>query len=243
MLCLEKIEGVIWDMDGVLHPYLPFAQSLPHWNRAAVRAFNKVAGIAGIEHNLTAEEAEIEANISFRDKGLSTKFFTQTYKLCPEQMHLEFHRETALQDVISSHAELPALFDRMGHLKHIILSQGSREWIERCLDANGLSKYFGDAILGFEDVGMEKKSESPRPFKAAIDLSGIAPSRLVIPEDMKRNLKIAKQHFGMQTVFVAESGLEPEWVILPTLEDDYIDLSVQHTTDFVNHLLKTPAYR
>lgn len=248
MLRIENIEGVIWDMDGVLHPYRPFAQSLEHYNMAAVRAFNIVAGC---DYGIYPCVALGIARQSFEDYGLSTKQFTDDFQLDPVEMHLEFHRQMELERLISSHLDLADAFERMSHLKHVILSQGSREWVERCIETNGLRKYFNDAsIVAFED-GIEldvngkpvlaKKSQSELPHRLAIEASGLKPQNLVLVEDMAKNLIIARDKFGMQTVFVEESGLEPEWLNLPSHCGHEPDLHVKTTMEFVKHLARVPA--
>lgn len=247
MLRIENIEGVIWDMDGVLHPYHPFAQSLEHYAMAAVRAFNVVASR---DYGIYPCVALGIARQSFEDHGLSTKQFTDDYGLDPLEMHLEFHRQMELDKLVHRHDDLPAAFERMSHLKHVILSQGSREWVERCIETNGLRKFFNDAsIVAFEDglekdendkVVLAKKSLSELPHRLAIKASGLHPEKLVLVEDMAKNLIIAR-NMGMQTVFVEESGIEPEWRNLPSHCGHEPDLHVQTTMDFINRLTRVPA--
>jgi len=241
MLRLEKIEGVIWDWDGVLHPYIPFAQSLAHWNRAAVRAFNKVAALNGITHDIDEEKAIAMANLSFREKGLSTAVFTEMFFLDPREIHIEFHRHTVLDDVVGHHDGLAEELKNLSRLNHVILSQGSHEWVERSIERGGYADIFRNAtIISFEKAQMQKKSQSRLPFELAIAASGLPAERQVIPEDMKKNLVIAKQ-LGLQTAFIAESGLEPEWVMHPTPDDKFVDQSFDHTRDFVRLLARVPA--
>lgn len=221
MLSIEKIEGVIWDMDGVLHSYLPFSQSLDHWNGAAARAFNKVATSFGILHNLTDEQLHEMAVTSFKTLGLSTAIFSREYGISEQDMHLEFHREAVMEYLIASHATLPDHLEQTSHLRHIVLTHGSQEWAERCLGKHGLRDFFQE-VISFEQVGMHKKSDSERPFMHAMEKAGLSANQLVMVEDTKKNLIIPKK-MGMQTVFIEESGLEPEWVKLPTAEDLYVD--------------------
>ena len=233
MLSLEKIEGVIWDMDGVIHPYKPFSQSLAHFNEAAVEALYALLP----ENPPWRCVALGAANQSFLDWGLSTKQFVDDYNLDPIEMHLEFHRQMKHENLVSQHIEMVKSFEKLSHLKHVILSQGSRDWADTCLAANGLSGFFNQAsIICFEDVALAKKSQSLAPFLRAIEASGLKPENLVMIEDMAKNLKLAKE-LGMQTVFVEENGLEPEWYNLPSPEDRHVDLHVQKTSDFVEMLV------
>lgn len=239
MLSIEKIEGVIWDMDGVLHPYIPFEQALPFWDRAASRAFNKAATAAGIRHDLTEDQIYRMASQSFKNLGHSTAVFTRDYPISELQMHLEFHRETILEEVISAHADLPAYLESTSHLKHIILTHGSEEWAERCLSKNGIRHYFNN-VVSFERVDMQKKSDSEVPVRKAIELIGLPADKLAMVEDTKKNLIIPKR-LGIQTVFVEENGLESEWIKMPTSEDEYVDASVKTATDFLKQLAAVPA--
>ena len=242
MLRTEKIEGVIWDWDGVMHPYIPFAKSLTHWNGAAVRAFNTVAAANNICHDLDHDTCLALARTSFHERGLSTAVFTEKFNLNPHDVHIEFHRETRMEDVVGRHEGLADELERLSHLKHVILSQGSEEWIHRAIEFGGYSKLFQDVtIISFEKCGLRKKSASEVPFALAIEASGLPADRLVIPEDMKKNLVIAKQ-MGLQTAFIAQSGLEPEWVARPTADDAFVDQAFEHTVDFVRALAHIPAH-
>lgn len=239
MLRVEKIEALVWDMDGCLHSYIPFAQSLHHWNGAAVRAFNKVSMAAGILHNLSEEEIQKMAVDSFKTLGASTAVFSRDYNICERDMHLEFHREAVLEELIQSHAELPELFTRASHLKHIVLTHGSEEWAERCLEKSGIRDCFAE-VISFEHVDMQKKSDSMIPFEKALSCAGLPADRVVMIEDTKKNLIIPKK-MGMQTVFIEENGLEPEWIKMPTADDVYVDHSVRNAADLLKHLTAVPA--
>lgn len=239
MLSIEKIDGVIWDMDGVLHSYIPFAQSLPHWNGAAVRAFNTVAAASGLNHGLSFEQLHRMAAQSFQDHGASVAVFSRDYGMCQRKMHIEFHREAEMEKLINAHDLLPDLFSRSSHLQHIVLTHGSSDWAQRCLEKHGLRDYF-NAVISFEDVDMRKKSECEIPFLTAIEYSGLSADRLAMVEDTKKNLIIPKR-LGMQTVFIEESGLEPQWIKKPTPEDKYIDLSVATAPDFLKLLASVPS--
>lgn len=239
MLSLEKIEGVVWDMDGVLHSYIPFAQSLPHWNGAAVRAFNTVAAASGLEHGLSFDELHLMAAQSFQDHGASVAVFSRNYGMCERKMHIEFHREAEMEKLILAHDTLPDLFKQTSHLKHVVLTHGSTDWAERCLVKNGLRDYF-NAVISFEDVDMIKKSDSEIPVLRAIGQLDLPAENLVMAEDTKKNLIIPKR-LGMQTVFIEESGLEPQWIRKPTAEDHYVDLSVPTAPDFLKLLASVPV--
>lgn len=239
IMSLDKIEAVILDWDGVCEFYKPFSQSLDHYDRAAVRAFNTVARVKGITCAVDFEDNVKLANQSFYNAGLSTKYFTDTYELSALDMHMEFHREIPREHTMSPVPGLREAILKLPHIKFVIVSQGSRSWVTTGVDQAGLSDIIGkDAILGFEDYGQEKKSLTDRGIRAGLDITGTCPTRTAMAEDMKKNLRIPAS-LGLRTAFIAQSGLEPQWIDLPKPEDDFVHHSFPTILPFLKSLERT----
>lgn len=208
MIIAERIDGIIWDFDGVIRPYQDLKKSLPYFHRAAANAFNIVAARNNINHDISEETAHEMAKKSFLERKLSAAVFYEDHGVSRLEMHIESHRQLTLSREYIM-ATLPGFrenFLAMRPMKHIIVTQASCEWPMPNLQDIGLAEAFHPIVIGFETNDFAKKSEDQRPFLMAANILGIAPDRLAVAEDTMANLRIPKNGLNMQSALMRDNG-------------------------------------
>jgi putative hydrolase of the HAD superfamily len=115
--------------------------------------------------------------------------------------YLEFVHDLPIPEYLSTDPELDSLLESIG-LPIVILTNGSREYAGRVLDALGVSGRIAEVI------GIEETAYVPKPFPDGYHLalapSGTEPGRALFVDDMERNLAGARD-VGLRTGLVHPS--------------------------------------
>jgi len=98
----------------------------------------------------------------------------------------------------------------------------------RVLAHIGLRKHFADErIFALEDMGYEKKHESPRPFIAGLRALNMAPENVVMMEDLAENLVIPHR-MGMGTVWLHHG-------VVPDVVPSHVDFTCANAVEFMDY--------
>lgn len=193
-MALEKayIQGVIWDLDNTLYRFTEaFYQSC---TQAAAQAAQEL----GI--NLSYEDTLKLAERSEEEYGYSMHGYVTDHGLTYASLHFPFHQridETVIDPIPYAKEFLEGL-----KLPQVILTNASRCWAERALKFIGVDHLFpAEKIIPMEDVGFEPKARSKKGFKLALKKLNLPAEKVVMVDDLDRNLAIAYD-LGMQTVYM-----------------------------------------
>lgn len=200
---MQKIEGIIFDMDGCLYPFdrgsgktfagSEFGQSI---KRQEVLFTQGRLGIALTEAAAINEGLKQRYNRHLsigleREYGIPrADFFGATWNLEP-------------RDYIDEH---PTLSRTLGSLSVRIglLTAAPEVWAQRVLRHLGVSEYFdGNIVCGDQDV----RKPDPRAFLQIADLLGIEPENLVSIGDQDHTDILPAKSLGMYTVRIGDSSL------------------------------------
>lgn len=208
MIDIKRIDGIIWDFDGVIRRYKDLNTSLPIFHRAAVTAFNIVATRNNIQHDISEEEAYRKAELSFIERKLSMAVFYQDHGVDRREMHIETHRQLMLErhNIMSDIPGLREALMRMRSIPNIIVTQASCEWVTANLKDMGLQHVFHQTVIGHETSNFDNKFDNANPFLLGSEILGIAPPRLGVVEDSMSNLRIPYQQLGAQTALITNNG-------------------------------------
>jgi len=223
----DKIKTIIWDLDNTLYKYNDMQIRL--WHEGVVRFMHT----QGVE--LALEEAIALAHQGWLDHRDSNHYFIQNYGIDARAAHVGMFKYID-QNMIDPCAETPDLMRFMDEHRHVILTYATRDWAHRILDHTGLTDFFHpDFILGAEDYNFEDKAHSPRGILTAMDKIGGNADEAMFVEDTLPNLKPAKDHAGVHTVYLHHNR--------PTNDNemDFVDLSVQDTPELLKWFKEIPA--
>jgi putative hydrolase of the HAD superfamily len=116
--------------------------------------------------------------------------------------------------------ELLARDDRLGEVlsgircEMVIFSNGSREYVERVLQALGVSRYFTDLFtIEFMDYIPKPRDY---PYKKIMELYGNGPDDFILVDDRLPNIQTARE-LGMGTVLVGQAQADKEILIIPDI--------------------------
>jgi len=191
--CLDRVKTVIWDLDNTLYPYTD--AQIEHWHEAAVKAAQDMGVM------IDAVEGMKMARQSYETHHYSAKVFQDNYDLCTRDLHMRMtaYSQERILPVCGLTAEA---FEKVPHLKHVILTHGHKDWADRVLRHLGLRDYFETQhILGLEDYDFEYKDLSNRGLLMALDTVGGTASDSVFVEDNLKNLSKGKEE-GVQTAHI-----------------------------------------
>ena len=188
----SQIKGIIWDLDNTLYRFSgEFRQSC---NVAAAKA----ALEAGLD--LPFEAALHLAERSESEHGMSMHAYITDHGLSVADLHIPFHRHID-ESIIRPFMTLPALLEDLS-LPQAILTNASRCWAERALQHIGLRHLFPDThIIPIEDVGFEPKATTEKGFRKALEVLNISADRVVMVDDLNRNLEMAHK-VDLKTVYM-----------------------------------------
>lgn len=215
---LRGLTGMLWDLDNTLYRLDELLSDT--FNMAIARA----AIDAGLP--LSYEDAVAMARTSYEKTGYSGRYFIEQYGLERNALHFAFHSHLD-EKVINASRELQQQLDR-APLCHGLITHGARDWAMRVLAHIGLRKHFpDDRVFALEDMGYEKKHESPRPFIAGLAALNMDPARVVMMEDLAENLAIPHR-MGMGTVWL-HHGRVPDVVL------SHVDFTCANAVEFMDY--------
>lgn len=201
---MQKLEGIIFDFDGVAYKYRPDFNAV--CSSAAARAAI-ACGVPGVFEQLVADFT------AARDPHSFTKRWQAEHGLDPLAYHHAYHDGIDVAASIDARQEATAVFAELAERKvpMIILTHGSQPWVKRVGAHIDMIRHFADEhIIALEHTNWTKKPDSPAPFLLAAARLGIAPDRLGMVEDSSGNLHHAHS-LGMATGYLHyEKPLAPK---------------------------------
>lgn len=188
----DKIEGVIWDLDNTLYR---FTKEFRHQCNVAAA---KAAYDQGID--LSYEDTFKLAERSEAEYGYSIHFYVAHHGFSYDSLHVPFHDNIDEKTIETIEGVAESL--RGLDMPQAILTNASRGWAHRVLNHIGLEDFFDDAfITASEDVDFQVKSQSRAGFERALAALGLPPEKVVMVDDLDRNLIIAHE-MGLQTIYM-----------------------------------------
>lgn len=192
MLDVERIRGIIWDLDNTLYR---FDEAFEHACRIGSARAALDLGVT-----MSMEEAMVVAEHAFVTTGYSGAYFEREYNINRREYHFRYH-DVIDEKVIAVNEEMKTLISAL-HLPHVILTNASRPWAHRVLKHLGLDPWFpDDRIIAQEDTDFVAKAQGPRGFEMALARLGLPASSILMVDDMEKNLKIPKS-LGLQTALL-----------------------------------------
>jgi putative hydrolase of the HAD superfamily len=122
--------------------------------------------------------------------------------------YLRFVHDIPLDDYIAPNPQLAAMLGRIC-LSKVVFTNADGGHARRVLARLGVSEHF-DHIIDIQTTALCNKPH-PRAYELALDVLQVEGSRCILVEDNARNLRPAKELFGMGTVLVdapAEDGVD-----------------------------------
>ena len=215
---LKTLTGMLWDLDNTLY----------RLDELLSDTFNVAISKAAIDAGLplSFEDAVAMARTSYEKTGYSGRYFVEQYGLDRNALHFAFHDHLD-EKVIAVSLELQAQLDRAS-LSHALITHGARGWAMRVLAHIGLRHHFPeDRVFALEDMGYEKKHESPRPFIAGLRALNMDPRHVVMMEDLAENLVIPHR-MGMGTVWLHHGRV-------PDVVPSHVDFTCANAVEFMDY--------
>ena len=220
-LDIQKIKGIIWDLDNTLYRF----------DRAFELACSIASARAAIAMGvpMSEEDAIENANEAFYTHGYSGYFFEHDYGVCREAYHFKYH-EMIDEKILDVNRDMQGALKELD-MPHVILTNGSQEWAKRVLKHQGLDPWFpDDRIVAQEDADFTPKARGPRGFEVAVQKLGLDHENILMVDDLEKNLRIPKD-MGMQTVLVHHGrAVDP----LP----DFVDQSFDDTLTLIHTMVE-----
>lgn len=247
---------VIFDCDGVFYSWRHYNKgqkdlfpSDPMHHAKRFCAEIKAEVVPLLLPVLTRDEAAILGKRSYEETGDGLHYFVELasrHGFDPEEFREQLHRvyhQLQFQRVAKDYPELlePCAESSL-HLQALgsrvnfgVLSQSCRDnWLKPLLGSKNILNHIKpEYLFGFKEFGWNEKSVSAKGLGIIMDAMEADPSRVVFVEDTKKNLyHVKKEYPDALTAHVSD------WQTA-TPEDDYIDLSVDTTLDFLRRLRDT----
>ncbi len=207
----HSIQGVIFDMDGVL------VHSEPYIAKAAIQMF--------AEKGVTIHREDFRPFVGMgEDRFIGGVAELRGVPLDPEKDKSRTY-EIYLASIKGSLKPLPGVVDfvakcREHGLKIAVASSADAIKVEGNLHEIGLPSSVFDAIVSGSDVA--KKKPAPDIFLEAARRLGVAPERCLVIEDAIAGVTAAKaagsRCLGLTTTFTREQLIQADWIV-PTLAE------------------------
>ncbi|MBN1890398.1 MAG: pyrimidine 5'-nucleotidase [Thermoflexales bacterium] len=133
--------------------------------------------------------------------------------------YLRFVHDITVDDYIVPNPQLAAMLERIS-LPKVVFTNADGGHARRVLARLGVSEHF-DRIIDIQTTALCNKPH-PRAYQLALDVLQVEGGRCIMVEDNARNLRPAKELFGMTTVLVdgaVEDGVDVAIHDLLELED------------------------
>lgn len=175
-----KIEGVIWDVDGVILDS----------EQVHAETESEVAGRFGIKitpSDVIKLYSGVHINQELEDMA------RRANKPLPLKQALEIRREILARHIEQGVPLIPGvdevLHSLSGQYKQGLVTQSEKSFVEAALEHAGILNLFGARIYG-EDI--EKPKPNPRPFLQAARILNVSPEMTAVIEDSESGFKAAK---------------------------------------------------
>jgi putative hydrolase of the HAD superfamily len=211
---LHHVEHWVFDLDNTLYP----ARS-----NLFAQIDRRMGEYIRSHYDLPEAEAKALQKRLFRDYGTTLRGLMNEREIDPGPF-LEFVHDIDISAIGPSPTLAAALADLPG--RKIVFTNGSVRHAERVLGRLGVVSQF-DGIFDIVAAGYVPKPD-PGPYRAMLDLYGLAPQSTAMVEDMARNLLPAHQ-LGMTTVWVRTPS---DWG-QPLPGDGHIDIAVDDTAEWL----------
>lgn len=193
----------IFDLDNTLHNASPHI--FPHLTRSMTAYLR--------EHlQLGEEEAGTLRAHYWRSYGATLLGMMRHHGTDPDHFLRQTHAFPDLPNMLVYERGLAAMLRRLPGRK-LVLSNAPREYASAVLQLMGIEGQF-DAVHGIESTGYQPKP-SLAAFHSLVRTHGLIPSRCVMVEDSRDNLRPAKR-LGMKTVWVTREPRTPAHVDVKT---------------------------
>ncbi len=199
----------LFDLDNTLHN--ASAHIFPHINRSMT---------AYLMHNLQLSEDDANAmRIHYWHRcGATLLGLTRHHGTNADHFLRETHTFPDLQRMIVFDRALRAMLRQLPGRK-IVFSNGPKRYAQEVIRLMRIRRYF-DAVFGVEDMRYHPKPLR-RAYQHLLHDHRLHPSRCILVEDSRDNLRTAKQ-LGMKTVLVGKGQNQPAYVDLRV--DSVLDL-------------------
>jgi putative hydrolase of the HAD superfamily len=189
----------IFDLDNTLHNATPHI--FPHINRSMTAYLQ--------EHlQLGEEEAGTLRAHYWRSYGATLLGMMRHHGTDPDHFLRETHAFPDLSNMVVYERGLAAMLRRLPGRK-LVLSNAPSQYARAVLQLMGIEGQF-DAVHSIESTGYQPKP-SRAAFRSLLRTHGLIPSRCVMVEDSRDNLRPAKR-LGMKTVWVTRDTRAPAYV-------------------------------
>lgn len=213
MADLKDVQGIIWDLDGTLYRFTEVFKTA--CNHAAARA-----AIAMRPHYDYAYAYE-QSVLSEQQHGFSLYWFHHETGLQFEEMHFVYH-DALDEKVIEANEEMGAAL-RCLTLPSVILTNASRGWVTKIMTHLQMGDIFGDRdVICLEDAQFNPKGRSTGGFLMAIERLGLPAEKILVVEDLPRNLIKAKEA-GLMTALVHHGQVPDERTAIDFLFQDTLE--------------------
>ncbi|PZO88843.1 MAG: hypothetical protein DI626_00785 [Micavibrio aeruginosavorus] len=242
---------VIFDCDGVFYSWRHYAKgasdtvpSDPMHHAKRFCAEVKADVVPLLLPVLTRDEAAILGKRSYEETGDGLRYFVELATQhgfdaneFREQLHIAYH-QLQFKRITESYPEVLAPCLESGqHMQALasggvnfgVLSQSCRDnWLKPLLGSKNILNHIKpEHLFGFKEFGWNEKSINAKGLGIIMDVMEADPSRVVFVEDTKKNLYPVKAEYpDVLTVHIND------WH-MPTPEDDYIDVAVDTTLDYM----------
>jgi len=211
---LHHVEHWVFDLDNTLYParsnlFAQIDQRMGEYIRS--------------HYDLPEAEAKALQKRLFRDYGTTLRGLMNERAVDPGPF-LEFVHDIDISAIGPSPTLAAALADLPG--RKIVFTNGSVRHAERVLGRLGVVSQF-DGIFDIVAADYVPKPD-PGPYRAMLDLYGLAPRSTAMVEDMARNL-LPAHRLGMTTVWVRTPS---DWG-QPLPGDGHIDIAVDDTAEWL----------
>lgn len=143
--------------------------------------------------------------------------------------YLAFVHDVPLADYVTPAPQLDAMLDRIP-LPKAIFTNADAAHANRVMERLGVTRHF-DKIVDIRALDYNCKP-NPEAYQILCSILGVSPQACILVEDMARNLRPARELFGMTTVLV--DGEKADGV-------DYFIRDVMELEGLVNRLLASKA--
>jgi putative hydrolase of the HAD superfamily len=212
---MNYYQYLIFDLDETLYPRS--AGVMQEIARLIVMYMTERLGF-------TAEKANQLRRRFFAQYGTTLRGLLTEYQVDTED-YLRFVHDINIQDYIAPDPHLDAMLHRIP-LTKVIFTSANQWHAQRVLAQLGIRQHF-QTILDIQATGLYNKPD-PRSYELVLRALGAAGPECILIEDSARNLRPAKELFGMTTILVdgqLESGVDIALGNLLELENALCNLS------------------
>jgi putative hydrolase of the HAD superfamily len=144
------------------------------------------------------EEAAALKKHFFLQYGTTLRGLQLEYRVDPDD-YLQFVHDVPLEDYIAPDPALDAMLNRI-RLDKVIFTNANATHARRVMERLGVAHHFSN-VVDIHSVEFYCKP-NPQAYQRVLDVIGVPGSACIMVEDSARNLRPARELFGMTTVLV-----------------------------------------